>query len=547
MKSVVNTDATCDRAMASPSTPARSSALVDLVTDGIRIEPLYTETPKIQLDREIGSEPFRICTRAANATEASADVRGGAEALWTSPTAALALDPKHLASTFFIFDGRDVETLDIIAALAGKSEDGNFAFALNHDPVNVRANLKAFAEDARAFAERFPNGCAATISALPYHDAGADVADEIAITLASGVATLDALLDAGFSVNDGSSQICLQMAIGRDTFLELAKLRAQRACWKKFLTASGATANAKTTVHAVCSSRTVTVRDPWVNMLRVTTQLFAGILGGADLVTPNAFDQAFGVTSDLGRRMARNTGLVLRDESYLGKVRDPAGGSYYLETLTDALAREAWKRFQKIEKEGGVVTALKSGALMAQLEEKWTARLSLIAKRKVAILGVSEFANLEEKLPHPAPNALENFLAHRDSETFELLRSRADKLKSPPEAILVSLGALAESRPRVVFSAGFLAAGGIRSREIAAIEKAPLAVLCGTDERYASEAAEKVRALKAAGCKTVLLAGRPGALEAELKAAGVDGFIFVGCDVVSTLSDLLSAFDGGAA
>ncbi|MEO7110915.1 MAG: methylmalonyl-CoA mutase family protein [Polyangiaceae bacterium] len=525
--------------------PAHSSVLADLVTDGIRIEPLYTETPKIPLDREISSGPFRICTRAPNATEASADLSGGAEALWTSPGAALALDPKHLASTFFIFDG-GLETFDVIAELASKSEDGNFAFALNFDPVNTGADLRTYAERAHAFAERFPNGCATTISTLPYHDAGADMADEIAITLASGVAILDSFVEAGLSPNDGASQISLQIAIGRDTFLELAKIRALRVCWKKFLAASGAAAHVKTAVHAVCSSRTMTVRDPWVNMLRVTTQLFAGILGGADFVTPNAFDQAFGVTSDLGRRMARNTGLVLRDESFLGKVKDPAGGSYYLETVTDALAREAWRRFQKIEEEGGVVALLHGGALMAQLNEKWRVRLTQIAKRKVAILGVSEFANLDEKLPHPAPHALENLVAHRDSEAFELLRERADRLKSPPEAILVALGALAESRPRVGFSSGFLAAGGIRSREVAAVDIAPLAIVCGTDERYATEAVEKVRALKSVGCKIVLLAGRPGALEADLKTAGADGFIFVGCDVVSTVNDLLSAFERGA-
>jgi methylmalonyl-CoA mutase len=518
----------------------------DIITDGVAIESLYTETPKIPLDREISGEPFRICSRVASAEEASLDVKGGAEALWISPNAALPLEPKVLSQTFFIFDGKDASSLDAIGVLASRSEDGNFAFALNHDPIHAGDDLAAFAERARELEARFPQGCAAMISTLPYHDAGADVADEIAIALSSGVATLEALLGAGFLANDAAGQISLQIALGRDTFLELAKLRALRVCWRKLLTASNVATHFHTILHAVCSSRTMTVRDPWVNMLRITTQLFAGILGGADFVTPNEFDRAFGATSEVGRRVARNTGLVLRDESYLGKVKDPAGGSYYMETLTDALAREAWKRFRKIEKEGGMVAALKSGSLLAQLEEQWTSRLTQIARRKVPILGVSEFANLDEKLPHPIPGESKQVAVHRDAEAFERLRARADKLKSPPEAILARLGTIPESRARIGFSAGFLAAGGIRAREVSSVEKAPLAILCGTDERYAGEAVEKIRALKSAGCKTVLLAGRPGALEADLKAAGIDGFIFVGTDLVSTLSDLLSGFEGGA-
>jgi methylmalonyl-CoA mutase len=521
-------------------------SLVDNVTDGVSIEPLYTKTPEIPLDRTISEEPFRICTRASTAGEADADLKGGSEALWTSPNAALSLSSKDISSTFFIFDGHDAEALDVLGKCASKSEDGTFAFARNFDPVRAGVDRKA-AEEARDFADRFPNGVAFTISTLPHHDAGADVADEIAIALSSGVAILESLLAAGFSANDGSSQICLQVALGRDTFLELAKLRALRVCWRKMLTAAKVSSDKPTLVHAVCSSRTMTVRDPWVNMLRVTTQMFAGILGGADLVTPNDFDHAFGASSELGRRVARNTGLVLRDESYLGKVKDPAGGSYYLESLTDALAREAWKRFRKIEKEGGIVAALTGGALLKQIEEKWMTRLAQITKRKIPILGVSEFANLDEKLPHAVPNEPKNSATHRDAEAFEALRARAEHLKSPPEAILVRLGQIPESRARIGFSAGFLAAGGIRSREISGRQQATLAILCGTDERYASEAAAKARELKAAGCKIVLLAGRPGALEADLKAAGVDGFIFVGSDVVTTLADLLAAFEAGEA
>ncbi|WP_394831076.1 methylmalonyl-CoA mutase family protein [Pendulispora rubella] len=370
------------------------------------------------------------------------------------------------------------------------------------------------------------------ISTLRYHEAGADAADEIAIALSLGVRALES----------GTKPVAVQIAVGRDTFVELCKVRALRTCWQKLLAAAGGREMPpQVLVHAVCSSRTLTVRDPWVNMLRVTTQVFAAVLGGADLVTPAVFDAAFGaVSTALGHRVARNTGLVLREESFLGKVADAAGGSYYFETVTDTLAREAWSRFRELERDGGIVEVERSGRLAVQLEAKWKAQLKAIATRKVPILGVSEFANLRERLPHPSPPpGGEGAGTSRDAAVFEELRGRAEALSPPPEAVLVTLGTFAESRPRVGFAAGFFAAGGIATRESAQDESAAIVCLCGTDDAYAAEAAAHAKKLKAAGCSRVLLAGRPGALEASLRDAGVDGFIFVGCDAVAILSALL--------
>jgi methylmalonyl-CoA mutase len=283
-----------------------------------------------------------------------------------------------------------------------------------------------------------------------------------------------------------------------------------------------------------------------VNMLRVTTQVFAAALGGADLVTPAAFDVALGPASALGRRVSRNTALVLRDESSLGRVQDPAGGAYYFDSLTDALAREAWKRFRAIEREGGIVEALVSGRLRGRLDAAWAQWADLIAKRKAPVLGVSEFANLDEKLPRPAhENEASTGPAlptRRDAEAFEDLRLRADRSATRPEALLVTLGALAESRARVGFASNFFGAGGVRVRETTHDEPAAIACLCGSDKRYAAEAVGRARALKAAGCRRVLLAGRPGPLEAALREAGVDGFLYAGCDAVALLSELLGEF-----
>jgi methylmalonyl-CoA mutase len=284
----------------------------------------------------------------------------------------------------------------------------------------------------------------------------------------------------------------------------------------------------------------------------VTTEVFSAVLGGADLVTPVPFDDALGAASDLGRRVARNTGLVLRAESHLGRVVDAAGGSYYLETLTDELAREAWQRFRAIEAEGGIVRSLTDGKLQARLAAGWHKWSDGLAKRKESLTGVSVFANLDEKRPEPSrPRRTHTATSgspwpplprHRDAEAFERLRDRADELGAAVPAVgLVVLGPPAEYRPRLTFASSFFGGGGLRAREVAPDVVPAFACLCGSDERYAAEAADRARALKAAGCARVLLAGRPGALEATLREAGVDGFIFVGCDVVKTLAELLGA------
>lgn len=342
----------------------------------------------------------------------------------------------------------------------------------------------------------------AVASALPQHNEGADAADEIAIALGLAAEQLNAQ----------SREFVIQVGVGRDTFGELCKLRALRVCLAKMRAAAGL--SVPPLVHAVSSARTMSERDPWVNILRVTTQMFAAILGGADFVTPVAYDEG---QSELGRRVARNTALVLREESGLGRVIDPAAGSYYLESLTDALAREAWRRFQT----GNI-----------DIDAAFQKRRERIVKRKDAIVGVSEFANLDEPAPpHRATNP------HRDAEPFERLRDRADALsadKPAPSISLVMLGPAAEHRARVGFARGFFPVGGIRIAD-----GAPVACICGSDERYATEAADAARQLKANGCKRVLVAGRPGAMEQTLRNAGVDDFIYVGCDVVAVLDKLL--------
>lgn len=537
-------------------------ALVQDVLPGVAIAPLYTEAPEVPAAaRVLRQAPFAIGLRHgrdAVLEDLARDVAGGADVLWLPLERAhgdlLAHEP--LAPARFLLEASSVPSADEARRLA---TDARVSVAI--DPLSWRATGESphetLAADLQALATIAPllageGRRPVVVSTAAYHDAGADAADELGIALASAVTYLEALLDAGIGLSDAANAIAFRPVVGRDTFVELCKLRALRICWAKVVRAFGADADATTSVHAVCSSQTMALRDPWVNMLRVTTQMFAGILGGAELVTPRSFDEAFGETSPMGQRLARNTGLVLREESALGKVSDPAGGSYFFDSLTDALARTGWSRFQELSGEG-IAALLSSGRLEQRLAKAWTTRLARLGARRIPTLGVSEFANLSETLPHPLPGeapTVAGLPAHRDTEPFEELRRRADALGVPPTIALVTLGAFAESRARAGFASTFFAAGGVRSQEVApdAVDlPSRVACICGTDERYATDAAACVVDLKRRGVAHVILAGKPGALEAPLREAGLDGAIFVGCDAVATLSDVLEAFTRASA
>ncbi|MBL8951752.1 MAG: hypothetical protein JNK82_13300 [Myxococcaceae bacterium] len=486
-------------------------ALVLQALDGVSIQPLYTARPAAAFRELRPGAGVKLCTRDAE------DLKEGADALWLD-AGALASAPARAALVV------DVGAADPVAAARAAAAHEPDGAMLAFDPLSTGASLDLLPQVAQAFGPGRPAVC---ISTLAHHNAGADAADELACALSTFAAYLRRL--------DDPAQVWFRVAVGRETFFELCKLRALRACHARLLNACGVTAPPRAFIHAVASARTLTQRDPWVNMLRVTTQAFAAMTGGADLFTPLAFDEALGDASALGRRVARNTLLVLRDESGLGRVADPAGGSYTFETLTDDLAREAWKRFQQLERDGGIEKALPS--LRERFAKAARERADRVAKRKLPVLGVGEFANLDEVLPKPAkaggdPNV------RRDAEALEALRLEAEAAKRAP-VLLLTLGSFAESRPRAGFAQGFFAAAGLRSREVTAPERAAVVCVCGSDERYATEAARAVRELKALGAKRVLLAGRPGALQGALEEAGLDGSIFLGCDVPATVRPLL--------
>ncbi|HBJ72280.1 MAG TPA: methylmalonyl-CoA mutase [Actinobacteria bacterium] len=403
-------------------------------------------------------------------------------------------------------------------------------------------------------------------------DAGASEGQELAFVLAAATTYLRALVDDGIDVATAASQIVLELAADVDVFATIAKTRALRHCWSTVLEACGLTLNAQhprlVHVAAHAGGRWLTVVDPWVNLLRGTAAALGAVVGGADVLTVAAFDGAEGLPSDLGRRLARNTQLLLQDESGIGRVLDPAGGSYYVESLTDQMAEVGWRGFQEIEAQGGLAVVLGHGSFQLQVAEVAAKRDRLLATRKQPITGVSEFPLVGERrpeaatapaadprpgirVPGPGPATTADPLpARRLAQPYEALRAAAESAAVRPVIFLANIGTGPSYVARATFSSNLFASGGVDAvgdggyanadAAAAAFKEsgARAAVICGTDGAYAEQAIDFAPALKAAGASFVYLAGRPGDAKAEYEAAGIDDFAYMGVDVLSTLQRL---------
>lgn len=293
--------------------------------------------------------------------------------------------------------------------------DGAAVGAFNADPLGTLAAtgglptpideaLSQLAELAIHTARTYPNVTAVGIDTSPYHAAGASETQDLAFMLATGVAYLRALTDAGMTVDDAVGQVAVTLPVDCQFFLGIAKLRAARRLWARMAEACGVAEDRRSlTIHAVTADRMMTRCDPWVNMLRTTVAAFAAGVGGADSIAVQPFDAALGLPDELSRRVARNTQVMLMEESSLYRVIDPAGGSWCLETMTDELAAGAWTLFQGIERRGGMAAALTDGSVAEQIDAVYAERVKNLSRRRDPITGVSEFPNIHETVTAHAP------------------------------------------------------------------------------------------------------------------------------------------------
>ncbi len=374
---------------------------------------------------------------------------------------------------------------------------GDAKGAFNADPLGALAaggSLPASLADAlaqMAALARYTQATYAQVSAVgvnttAYHDAGATETQDLGILLATAVAYLKATTAAGLTVDQACRQIAFTVAVPCDQFLGIAKLRAARKLWARVAEACGASEPARAMrLTAVSASRMMTTRDAWVNMLRTTVACFAAAVGGADAVVVQPFNTPLGVPDELGLRVARNTHIVLAEESNIAKVIDPAGGSWYVESRTDELARAAWNEFQGIEKAGGIAQVLTDGTLAAAIAKAWSEREAGIAKRRDPVTGVSEFPNIGE-----APVATEEVdVAAAKAAAGERLRATRAKNAGPKVEALAKAGAA--ERPAAAVAAA--EAGATIAQMAQALGGTPVTLTALPQHRY-GEAFEALRA-----------------------------------------------------
>lgn len=389
--------------------------------------------------------------------------------------------------------------------------------------------------------KELPAALPLTLSAAPVMEGGGTVVHGLGWLLANAAWVLRGLEARGLDPAAVARRMELHLPLGRDVFTSIASIRALRLLWARFLDAAGLPAS-PALVHGSSSRTVLTARDPWVNALRVTTQVFAGMIGGADAITAAPWDEPLGVASDGARRLARNTHLVLGEESHLGAIVDPAGGSWFLEARTEQLAAAAWDEFTGMEAMGGAAELVTEGHLQLLLGAARTQRAGLVATREVPVTGVSYYPNLTEEVPdrrpHPTVDTadlggvrVDPLPLHRDAAPWEALRDRADLLE--PRAHLLTLGARPRWNARALWTADALRAGGFRVTEgeggdledaLAAVpEDADVVCIVAHDDRYPEAVPALLERLQAAGHAHVLVAGRAPdeATDAAWRGAGL--------------------------
>lgn len=457
---------------------------------------------------------------------------------------------------------------DVALALADGVEPDQRATVsidLGGDPLTAALSERAAPkiEDVVAVAKRAAEHTgvrAITVDGPAFHNLGANATWELAAGVAAAVSYLRVLTEAGMPIGQALRQISFRFAADDDQFMTIAKFRAARNLWARVAEVVGDPDAGAAVIHAETSLPMMTQRDPWVNMLRCTLAAFGAGVGGADSLLVFPFDVAIDggfpdTATSFARRIARNTQLLLLEESHVGRVLDPAGGSWFVEDLTARLAEQAWQHFQAIEARGGFTEAV--DFIAAQIGEIAARRSDDIAHRRTAITGVNEFPNLTEP-PLPQSDSSYSPLAAgklvRYAAEFEALRDRSDafvaRTGSRPQALLLPLGPLAENNIRATFASNLLASGGIEAVNPGTVDAAgvaaavaeagtpTVAVICGTDKRYQDEASGVVQAARAAGIDRVYMAGPEKAVaDAEHQP---DQFLTAKINAVEALSDLLT-------
>ncbi|GAO29279.1 methylmalonyl-CoA mutase small subunit [Geofilum rubicundum] len=390
-----------------------------------------------------------------------------------------------------------------------------------------------------------------------FGNAGSSIVQELAFALSAGNEYLSQLTDRGLSINEAAKSLRFTFSVGSNFFMEIAKLRAGRMLWATIVNAYKPAGNeaTKMVVHCETSEFNKTIYDPYVNMLRTQTEAMSAALGSCHSLTVQPFDKVFRTPNEFSERIARNQQLLLKEESYLSMIVDPGAGSYYIENLTDSIAREAWKLFVEIEEKGGYLSALKAGTIQAQIKASATEKSKAFASRKEIFLGTNQYPNAAETMadaieagvvarPKAEAGDVEPIQLFRGAEAFEALRLATEKSAKRPKVFMLTYGHLAMRLARSQFSANFFGCAGyeiIDNLGFATVEegveaalkaKADIVVLCSSDEEYTNAAPAAFEKLN--GKAQFVVAGAPACMD-ELKSKGIEHFVHVRSNVLETL------------
>lgn len=404
-----------------------------------------------------------------------------------------------------------------------------------------------------------------SVNATFFKNSGSNIVQELAYAMAYGNEYLHRLTEMGISIDDIAPNIKFHFAVGSSYFMEIAKVRAARFLWAKVVNAYGPSDAeiTRTHIHSVTADWNKTLYDPYVNMLRTTTESMSTIIGGTNSLTVKPFNAIYEEPNKFSERIARNQQLILKEESYFDKIVDPGAGSYYIENLTDSLIAEAWKLFLEIDDAGGFIGAFKKGIIQEQIKTSAEARNKAFASRRKIMVGSNQYPNFTEQLDshieahvmEPMDCSMENAIVetlkpYRGAQEFERLRARTDVYaqdQKRPAAFMFTYGSLSMRRARSQFSSNFFACAGFEVIDNngfktvddgvkASLEsKAEIVVICAADEDYPQIAPEILE--KIGEKAVVVIAGYPKDTIDELKAKGLKHFIHMKSNVLETLQE----------
>ncbi len=450
----------------------------------------------------------------------------------------------------------------------GKWENKNVIASASIDPLGtfvltgkLNNNVLAQLADTIEEVKLLPQFRTISVHGKFFANSGSSIVQELAFSLAQGAEYLDMLTDDGIEIDDVANAIKFNFGIGSNYFMEIAKLRAARLLWAQIVKTYNPKSNdsAKLIAHSETNRFNKTVYDPYVNMLRTQTEAMSAALGGAHSITVLPFDAIYEEPTEFSERIARNQQALLKEESYLDKIVDPAAGSYYIENLTNSLINEAWKLFLEVQEKGGFIAAFREGFIQNEIKIMAAKRDKNIALRRENLLGTNQFPNFNEKIETEFDGSLfdavdltaddaevETLKPYRGAQPFEALRYTTDvysKTNKRPVAFMLTIGNLTYRKARAQFSCNFFAVAGFTvidnngfktvEEGVAAAKKAgaDIVVVCSSDDEYAEIVPEVAAQLDS---EIVVVAGAP-ACKAELEEKGITNFIHVKSNLLEEL------------